>query len=67
MSIFRPKTPKPPAMPAPPPPPPTIDEAQERADMEFRRRRRKGRAPYVFAGRSGGAAPTVATKNLTGQ
>jgi hypothetical protein len=67
MSFF--KAPKPPKMPTitPPPPPPTIDAAQEAADADFRRRRRKGRGAYVFAGRTGGAAPTVATKTMVGQ
>jgi hypothetical protein len=59
--------PKAPKLPPPPPPPPTIDEAQERADADFRARRRRGRAPYVMAGRTRGSAPTVAQKTMTGQ
>lgn len=59
--------PKSPKLPPPPPPVPTVDEAQERADMEMRGRRRRGRAPYILAGKSSGAAPTVATKTMVGQ
>jgi hypothetical protein len=61
------KSPKAPPLPPPPPPVPTVDEAAVRAEDELRLRRRKGRGPYIMAGRTKSAAPTVATKNLTGQ
>lgn len=63
------KRPKAPAPPAPPPPVPTVDQAAVRAEDEMRVRRRRGRGPYVVAGKLGskGVAPTVATKSLTGQ
>lgn len=38
-----------------------------RAEDDMRLRRRRGRGPYVVAGKTRSAAPTVASKNLTGQ
>lgn len=68
MSFLSPKMPKAPT-PVAPPPVPTVDQAAVRAEDEMRIRRRRGRGPYVVAGKLGskGAAPTVATKVLTGQ
>lgn len=68
MSFMKPKMPKAPT-PIAPPPVPTVDQAAVRAEDEMRIRRRRGRGPYVVAGKLGGkgAAPTVATKVLTGQ
>jgi len=66
MSFMKPKMPKAPT-PIAPPPVPTVDQAAVRAEDEMRIRRRRGRGPYVVAGKTGGAAPTVATKVLTGQ
>lgn len=66
MSFFAPKVPKAPKVIAPPPTP-TIDEAAMRAEDEMRVRRRRGRGAFVVAGKTRGAAPVVATKQLTGQ
>lgn len=66
MSFLAPKMPKAPT-PVAPPPVPTVDQAAVRAEDEMRLRRRRGRGPYVVAGKTGSAAPTVATKVLTGQ
>lgn len=66
MSFLKPKMPKAPT-PIAPPPVPTVDQAAVRAEDEMRIRRRRGRGPYVVAGKKAGAAPTVATKVLTGQ
>ena len=63
---MRPKIPKAPAVVAPPPVP-TVDQAAVRAEDEMRLRRRRGRGPYTVAGKLKSAAPTVATKQLTGQ
>ena len=61
------KSPKAPPMPAPPPPVPTIDEAAVRAEDEMRMRRRRGRSPYIMAGKTPQMAPVVARNTLTGQ
>jgi hypothetical protein len=66
MSFLKPKIPAAPKIVAPPPTP-TIDEAAVRAEDEMRIRRRRGRGAYVVAGKNRSAAPTVATKQLTGQ
>ena len=48
--------------------PPRLHQALKAwAEDEMRFRRRRGRGPYVVAGKTGGVAPTVATKVLTGQ
>lgn len=51
-----------------PDPPPTIDQAAQNAEANDKLRRRKGRAAYVFGGKTSGAmqATPVATKTLTG-
>lgn len=64
--VFKaPKTPTPTA----PPAAPTVDQAAVRAEDENRLRRRRGRSPYVLAGRMGSQAGTVnvGTKSLTGE
>lgn len=61
------KSPKAPPLPPPPPPVPTVDEAAMRAEDDMRLRRRRGRGPYVVAGKGKSAPPVVASKNLTGQ
>lgn len=66
MSFLAPKVPKAPT-PIAPPPVPTLDQAAIRAEDEMRMRRRRGRSPYILAGRVKAAAPTVASKVLTGQ
>lgn len=66
MSFMKPKIPKAPT-PVAPPPVPTVDQAAVRAEDEMRVRRRRGRGPYVLAGKTKSAAPSVATKQLTGQ
>lgn len=66
MSFLSPKVPKAPA-PVVAPPVPTVDQAAVRAEDEMRMRRRRGRSPYILAGRVKAAAPTVASKVLTGQ
>lgn len=66
MSFMSPKVPKAPT-PIAPPPVPTVDQAAVRAEQDMRLRRRKGRSAYIMAGRTGGIAPTVASKQLTGQ
>jgi hypothetical protein len=52
MSFMRPKIPKAPT-PVTPPPVPTVDQAAVRAEDEMRVRRRRGRGPYVLAGKTG--------------
>ena len=50
-----------------PDPPPTVDQASQNAEASDKLRRRKGRAAYVFGGKTGAMQPTpVATKSLTG-
>lgn len=65
MGFMRPKVPKVEA----PPPPPTVDEAVRSSEEADKLRRRRGRLASIYAGRmqGGGAAPMVATKQLTGQ
>jgi hypothetical protein len=63
--MFKAPKQKPPTI-TPPPPVPTVDAARERADEEFRRLRRRGRAAYVMAGRSPRQSPVVGGKTLTG-
>jgi hypothetical protein len=66
MSFFaRQSVPKAP-VPQAPPPVPTVDQAAVRADEELRLRRRRGRAPYVLAGKSPAGAPPVGVKPLLG-
>lgn len=62
------KAPKTPTVEAPPPAP-TVDQAAVRAEDENRLRRRRGRSPYVLAGRMGSSGGTVnvGTKSLTGE
>lgn len=52
-----------------PDPPPTVDQASINAEEGDRLRRRKGRSAYIFGGKEAGqmAAPTAASKTLTGQ
>jgi hypothetical protein len=65
MTFSKPKIPKQEVA----PPPPTVDEAVRSSEEADKLRRRRGRLATVFAGRmpGGGAAPSVATKQLTGQ
>lgn len=50
-----------------PDPPPTVDTAAQNAEANDKLRRRKGRAAYVFGGKTGVMQATpVATKTLTG-
>jgi hypothetical protein len=65
LTPWKQSTPKAPVAQAPPPVP-TVDDAAARADDELRQRRRRGRAPYVLAGKTSSAAPTVGSKTLLG-
>lgn len=48
-------------------PTPTVDQAAQNAEDELRLRRRKGRSQYQLTQPGSLAAPTVGTKQLTGQ
>jgi len=61
-----PKVVKPPPVKLPDPPP-TVDQASQNAEANDKLRRRKGRAAYVFGGKTNALQSTpVATKTLTG-